>query len=66
LLLNEKAVNAIVVETVPEWRNLVVADERQLGMQDGSAYIFGVHIGIIDLQNLLHNPAKIAKSAKLV
>ena len=66
MLLNEKTVNAVIVQAVPERRNLVVTDERQLWMQFRSAHISGVDIGIIDLQDRLHNATKIVKSAKLV
>ena len=66
LLLNEQAVNPIVVQAAPERRNLVIADQRQLRMQDRSTYILSINIGIINLQDTFHRPAKIAKSAILV
>ena len=66
LLLNEKAVYTIVIEAAAERRHLIVADKRQLRMQYRGTYILGIDIGIIDLQDLFHSVAKIAKSAKLV
>ena len=66
LLLDKKAIYAVIVQAVSERGDLVITYQRQLRMQHGCAHVLRIDIGIIDLQNLLHSTAKIAKSAKLV
>ena len=56
--LDEKPVYAVAVQAGVDGRHLVIMDDIHQWMQDGSAHIAGVDIGVRDGKNGLHNACK--------
>lgn len=54
-LLDKETVDIVSVQAGAEWRHLVVVDDANKGMQFTGAYETGVHVGVRDMQDILHN-----------
>ena len=59
IVLHENAVNAKTIQRVPDRTHLVIVNDINVRMIDGSTDVVGVIIDMIQLQELFHNRHKI-------
>ena len=58
MLLDEKAVYAVIVQTAVDGGNLVIADHGDLRMKDRRIHGLRINVGVVYLENRLHDDNK--------